>query len=124
MEKLKAAFEKHLNLKIPERLSNKGSLKGKIKVNYILSKDSNNNQTIDFLIFDEYQFSPEHLRINSKGEIAKLDNFQVSYIYELDIISQKKVAVKKMKAYNKQVAHLLIKKGLAKRSDEWILEYL
>jgi len=77
---------------------------------------------MDILIFKDNFLPPIHKRINHKGEIIDLENFQFSIMYETEenrIEEQSKMILK-----NKKLAQRLIKKKLAKESDNWISKYL
>lgn len=96
---------------------------GKHKINYVITK-TKEHDCIDFLVFKEFILPPTHLRIDANGNLCELENFQYSICYEEGNIKKKLQEKQRMKKYNQKVAHILIQKGLAHESDEWIGKYL
>ena len=62
------------------------------------------------------------MRIDANGNLCELENFECSKCYEEGNIKKKTEEEQKMKKYNHKVAHILVEKGLAHESDEWIGE--
>lgn len=124
MNELKISFEQYLNFKINQPLNKIGTFNEKYKVNYIKGKNNFDKYSIDFLTFKDNIFPPKHLRIDVKGNLTNLENFQYSIMYESGSVEQKIEEEKKMKIHNKKTAMLIINKGLAKKTDEWIDKYL
>jgi len=117
------SFEKMFILQLQTPLDNFGEIQNdEVTTKYIVEKDAAKNIIIDLLIFDNKGFPPLHKKINTKGEIQDLENFQISIMYE----SQEDRAGQeiRMKEINKWTAKIIIDKGLAVKSECWIQKYL
>ncbi|HSI69039.1 MAG TPA: hypothetical protein VK941_02320 [Gillisia sp.] len=123
MEELRRSFEELFNIQLESPLENSGEIQNNnSRIKYILQIDNPGNKIIDLLLFDGDHFPPQHKRINARGQIQDLENFQFSIMYERpeDRVEEEL----KMKEVNKKIARILIKKGLAEKCEEWIQKYL
>ena len=125
MKKLKSHFEKYLGFKITKPLENSGRINAtSYNVNYIVKLDEFKYYYIDFLLFDCDFMPPLHLRINYKGEIEDLENFQISIMYIAGDDEMRFIEQEKMRFKNRRVAQQLLNKGLASQDDNWLSMYL
>ena len=116
-------LQKHLNLQLPQTLEHSGEIQQKdFRTKYVFDSDSSGKTVLDFLIFGRDGFPPDHKRIDDKGEIQELENFEFSLMYEIS--EERKVAEQKMNCENQKTAEQLIRKGLADGSEDWIQKYL
>ena len=72
----------------------------------------------DFPIFERDGFPPVHKRINAKGEIVALENFQFSIMYESPEERKKEELL--MKKANQETAKTFIDKDLPEKTEAWI----
>lgn len=122
-ENLRRSFEQFFQLKLQQPLGKSGEIQiSESTIKYVLTKDASEKTVLDFLILDRNGFSPVHKRINTNGEILELENFQFSLMYES--MEEKREEELKMKRINQKIAELIINKGLADNSEEWIQKYL
>ena len=122
MDTLRKAFENQLSVKFGISLDTSGTVqKDELTIKYILTKDASEKLVLDFLIFRKDGFRPDHKRINARGEILDLENFQFSIMYEFP--EERKPEELKRKNHNQRTANLIINKGLADPTDEWIQKY-
>lgn len=122
MELLIAYFEKFFDLKLEEPWEQSGEIQHKdFRIKYIFTKDASGKTVLDLLIFEGDGFPPVHKRINEQGEIQELEKFGFSLIYETS--EEKQQQEIKLKSINREIANLIIEKGLAEPDEEWIQKY-
>lgn len=122
-EKLIKSFEYFFPLKLQKPLGKTGEIqKDELTIKYLLTKDASEKNVLDFLILDMNSFPPIHKRINTKGEIKDLENFQFSIIYESP--EDRVLQEYKMKEINQRTVNIIIKKGLARKDEDWLQKYL
>lgn len=123
MDKIKEAFNDFFGFRL-KMLNDSGTITNKNKtIKYLLGVGLSGKPAMDLLIFQEESFPHIlHKRINYEGVIMDLENFQFSILYETETEGETERA--KMKLNNNNVAKILINKGLAKKNDKWINEYL
>lgn len=119
MQLLSRAFQKHLNLPLSQPLEQSGEIKHKdLRIRYVVIKEPSEEIGLDFLIFEGDNFPPVHKRINEQGEIQELEKFGISLMYETSEERQQQEI--KLKRTNREIANLIIEKGLAERDEDWI----
>ena len=123
MEILIRTLEQLFNLKLNTPLQDSGTIhKDELTIKYVLKTDAFKKIFMDFLIFDDHGFPPLHKRINANGTIRNLKSFQYSIMYASQ--REKMEEETTMKKLNLKTANLLVNKGLAEKSEDWIQKYL
>lgn len=121
MDKIKKAFRDFFGFNL-DTINNSGTInKNGLSINYVLDVDLSKNIIMDLLIFKNDALPPVHKRINYDGVIIDLENFQFSIIYQTK--REKKEKQEEMIRNNKKTADIIIKKGLAKKTEKWISNY-
>lgn len=123
MELLSGAFQKYFKFELPQHLERSGEFQHKdFRIKYVHTKDASGRAVLDFLIFEGNGFPPVHKRLHEKGECRELENFGFSLMYETSEERQEQEIT--MQRTNREIANLMIDKGLAERAEDWIQKYL